>query len=846
MARYAWLMVGVAGLASFAGGGAIAATAADSAAATTTVSDIVVTAEKRSENLEKVPVAVSAYTSKERDLVGIETIQDMTKFTPGLQYSTSLDRAFIRGVGRQTNNLASQPGVATYNDGVYNSSVVSAAGDSLFVDRVEVLRGPQGTLYGRNAIGGTINSISKRPTNDFYAEVRADAGNYGVYNFEGAVSGPIANGLGFRLAGYRDDQQDGYFKNLSGGPSEGGAGWVAYLEGQLQAEMGPVDAWVKADTAAWNESYRSGIGLGPYDEAAFPTGSLGPGAAFGFTQPGFTEVGSVTQNPATNNPRTFSTNTPNDSHLTNDYNVTTQVTWHTGANADLKYIGGFTRYLYNLTEDFDGTSITSYQFPTVPSGVCAPFPQCPPLTVFPTVLFNYREDKMYYSNELNLTSTGSGPFQWILGVYQYHEQYFQFVRIPLPDQPQLAAPLGAPANPSRDIYDINQHTSADSYAGFAQGDWQIVPTLKLTGGLRYTYDLENALESTRQLCLGLVSCGAPAAVDGAFTPALDITEFLISFAPAPGVKAPPTLNATTGFWSRPLGATWSAVTGTAGAEWTPDSESLLYAKYSRGYKAGGFNTGSIVAFPETKPEYIDAYEIGGKRDFGSQFQVNLALFYYNYDGMQIPLSVQPSSGPAQTQFFNMKQVVSYGAELETVWRPTDDLMFLFNYSYLNARIHDPKDCFIDSADPFAIEPGHNIGNCPVVSPPFSASQSQTVNGQVVPESPPNKIALNGNYTLHFDPGALTFSATYSWQDATYDSIFNRFYTKAPAYGTVDLRLLWNDAKNHYTIIVYGKNIFNALGYDNAGATLESNFVTLNRTFGLTPPATFGVELQYRL
>ena len=100
------------------------------------IAEIVVTAEKRNQSLETVPVAISAYTAKTRDLLGIETIQDMTNFTPGLAYSTSLDRAFIRGVGRETNNLSTNPGVATYSDGVYNSSVVAASGDAMFEDRI--------------------------------------------------------------------------------------------------------------------------------------------------------------------------------------------------------------------------------------------------------------------------------------------------------------------------------------------------------------------------------------------------------------------------------------------------------------------------------------------------------------------------------------------------------------------------------------------------------------------------------------------------------------------------------------------------------------------------------------
>src|SRR5258708_17819805 len=183
--------------------------AAASPSEDTAIAEIAVTAEKRNESLETVPVAISAYTSTTRDLLGIESIQDMTNFTPGLAYSTSLDRAFIRGVGRETNNLSTNPGVATYSDGVYNSSVVAAAGDSLFEDRIEVLRGPQGTLYGRNAIAGTINSISKRPTTDWTAEVRANFGTYGLHNFEGIISGPISDTMRFKFGGYRNTQNRG-------------------------------------------------------------------------------------------------------------------------------------------------------------------------------------------------------------------------------------------------------------------------------------------------------------------------------------------------------------------------------------------------------------------------------------------------------------------------------------------------------------------------------------------------------------------------------------------------------------------------------------------------------------
>src|SRR5438045_5469586 len=147
------------------------------AAASNTIEELVVTAEKRAQSLQDVPVAVSAFTSERRDLIGITTIGDMTNFTPGLEYNSFNDRNTLRGVGRLTNVHAADISVAQYSDGIYTSSTVEAGKTPLFVDRVEVLRGPQGTLYGRNSIGGAINIISKRPTEDWYGEVRAQYQN---------------------------------------------------------------------------------------------------------------------------------------------------------------------------------------------------------------------------------------------------------------------------------------------------------------------------------------------------------------------------------------------------------------------------------------------------------------------------------------------------------------------------------------------------------------------------------------------------------------------------------------------------------------------------------------------
>ncbi|MGZ6015561.1 MAG: TonB-dependent receptor plug domain-containing protein, partial [Phenylobacterium sp.] len=337
---------------------------AAAAAASNTIEELVVTAEKRSQSLQDVPVAISAFTSENRDLKGINSIQDMTNFTPGLEYSSQLDRISLRGVGRLTNVQAADPGVATYSDGVYTSSTVEAGKTPIFVDRVEVLRGPQGTLYGRNSIGGAINVISKRPTEEPYGEIRATVANYGRTLLEAAVSGPLAPDLQFRLGGNWEKQRDGYFKNIVPGmPSEGNVIDTYYVEGQLQAKFGEhLEGWVKASIAGWNNG-----GGGPGARATYTTGPLNtfeylPGALF--VNPNYACSGKVTNvvnlspaacaNPANTDPRKFAADTANSVSLDETYIFSTQWTYHFD-NADLKYIGGYDNYHYTLIADEDRT-----------------------------------------------------------------------------------------------------------------------------------------------------------------------------------------------------------------------------------------------------------------------------------------------------------------------------------------------------------------------------------------------------------------------------------------------------------------------------------------------------------
>ncbi|WP_372785904.1 TonB-dependent receptor [Phenylobacterium sp.] len=879
---------------------------AAAAAASNTIEELVVTAEKRSQSLQDVPVAISAYTSEKRDLLGINSVQDMTNFTPGLAYSSQLDRISLRGVGRLTNVQSADPGVATYSDGVYTSSTVEAGKTPIFTDRVEILRGPQGTLYGRNSIGGAINVISKRPTEEPYGEVRATLGNYGRSLLEMAVSGPLAPDLQFRLAGNWEKQRDGYFTNIVPGmPSEGNVVDTYYIEGQLQAKFGEnLEGWVKASVAGWNNG-----GGGPGARATYTTGPINttefqPSALF--VNPGYACSGVPTNvvnkspsgcvNPANSDPRKFAADTANSVSLDETYIFSTQWTYHFGG-ADLKYIGGYDNYHYTLIADQDATAIQGFTLPVAPffaaGGAalgaqvtpCSVVPGCTGVNVRPRYASTYQENKHWVSHELNLSSSGDGDLQWLVGAYYYKEGVQQPVFTTLFDQTQLAsagiaaaAPtLTGPVNADTLLrpYDDRPEMHDESYAGFGQIDWKFAPDWKTTLGIRYSHDHKYGTEDVRVVCYAVTSClgGATPEGLGSLAPPVDVTAGVVNLATTPRGVVPGGIGGVTflpgGFAHRAYDANFSAWTGTAGVQWDPDRDTMVYARYSRGYKAGGFNVGistTLGSSPYTGPEHANNYEVGLKKDFFNHtLQTNLAIYYLDYQDFQAPVTVPAvSGGIAQSQgvFLNVPKAVSYGLELETIWSPIDHLQFQLTYAYDDAHITDLKGV-IDPTDPTATQPGAKpVGAAgPIDVYTGLPTRGQDLSGNQLPQSTKNKVALNGTYTWVMDAGSLSPSVSYIWRDKQYGSIFTRSYNEAPSWSQVDARVTWKGKDNKYSVIAYVKNLFDDLGYDGGatgariagtlpGATVVSpqrNVVQpgFNITYPLTPPRTYGVELQYR-
>jgi iron complex outermembrane recepter protein len=878
-----------------AGAASAAPVAAPADASESGLTEIIVTAEKRSENLQTVPSSITAFTSKSLDQQGINSVQDLTNVTPGLYYTTYDNRPYIRGIGRNTDNLAVESGVAVYVDGIYNGANASTIlqNSTLFVDQIQVLRGPQSTLYGRNADGGAIDYISKHPTTSFEGEVRTGYDSYQKAFVEAAFSGPISDSVRYRFgANYTNQTGKGFYKNLNGvdeggGVAQGGNGTSYHIEGQLEGNAGSLDWWVKLATSDYDVSYHTETLLGPLDTREnsfqlFPNPNYGtcllPGGAGGLgctpslsspdtIVPGSVITGknTIAGNPSSLGTGTFDSGFQSQSKQQNNIIFATHLTWHADG-MDIKYLGGYQQFNYDLTAPWTNSQGVSsgvlgytLQGPAAPTGFC--------LGVFGGInpagctgnlqinsahnWFTFDEYEKFFSNELNFASTGQGPLQWIGGLYQYHENYEQPINVVSADQPQLAQPfnlgalLGAGAvelaapNPTRSSYSEFTALAEDSYGIFGQLDWQATSQFKFTGGLRYSYDKKSGNDGFRGVVFNPLGLGV--GTFGANAPSWDYT------ACAPGTYAGTgacNINPTTGVAQRNLDAHWDAVTGVLGAAWTPTPTILGYAKYSRGYKAGGFNSGINAVNPLTSEETVDAFEIGYKQTFAQVFQVNAAAFYYDYKNDQQPLGeLDPTSGIINTIIVNLPVVHTYGFELESIWSPIKDLSFILNYAYLNATIHSTNGvCYQDAADPLAIAPGANTGGC------AAGTGLQNIVGAQLPASPREKVSLSAIYTLHFDPGSLALTGAYIWRDQTYDSVFNRSYNLAPSYSLVNLRAIWSGNSDRYSIILYADNVFDKIGQDASFGLAVTNpgpGQVIDPVVSYIPPRVYGIELRYK-
>ena len=604
--------------------------------------DIVVTARRQSESLQKTPISITALDSVALEKINIQSVEKVAQIAPNLvisQQSSSLSATSIniRGIGQTDPSLGLDTAVGIYLDGVYVARSAGSIFDLVDLERIEVLRGPQGTLFGRNTTGGAIQLVSRKPQDEFGFLVKAGYGTRDNWQGRLRIDTGEWGDTGLSASGsYYHRQRDGYFDNaLTPDSKDPGSLNVDAFAIALRGDWGPLQASYSYDfddrTGA--PGFFQTVALSP---EAFTYYSRSPsygGPPLQFVGPDERLFSGLQQPGGPGN--AYTSHTRSQGHnLTLEYEISPAFT--------LKSITGYRELLLENVLGLSGQGdlqglVLDFTSPTLTSvGSVTPYNG-----------YNSPQKQKQFSQEVQALGK-VGDFNYVLGGYYFRErvsennnQFLTLVLSPFA-LPFLGFPTGvqdALVAQGVDLIGLNLNPVAaysqisKSYAAFGQVSWKpqaLDERFELTGGIRYTEDRKSIfLQNTSN---GVSSVVGP---------------------PRGNVK-----YTNTSF----LGSVSYQITPTA----------LAYAKVSTGYKSGGFNprADSLNSF---EPEDLISYEAGAKLDlFDRRLRINAAVFYSKYDDLQVP-QFAAGSGGASTLLVNAGSADFKGVELEVTAMPTRGL-----------------------------------------------------------------------------------------------------------------------------------------------------------------------------
>ncbi len=614
------------------------------------IEEIIVTAQKVEENVQDVPIAITAVTGERLDQAGVTSLENIGLVVPSVTFrkgTTSANSAIVmRGVGTITFSVAAEPSVSTVVDGVVLSRSGQAFMDLVDIERLEVLRGPQGTLFGKNASAGLVNIISRGGTDELEAEGRADFFEGNEYRLRAAIAGPLAENLTARVTGFYGSF-DGNITNINGGRNEDVNGYEHYgVRGIVDYSSGTSDLRFIADYFRANDDCCAdvtGVSRGAVLDAEL---NLPGGSAKGEDQR-FVNHNLVTQT----RDKQWSLTGSGDFDLGETHTLSVVLGYRNWFNEELREGDFLPRALVGTAQLHDDGVVRTEQ----------------------------------YSIEARIASDQSAPFFYQVGAFAWqsdNEQVFTRRDITcatstLPVDPRTGA---TPCNVSDLVNTLFptatslSDVTSKNFAVFGQATYRFTDQLSLTGGLRYTLD---DLEFTHTRAPGVnATTGLPATGPG------------VSGSPAGGTLASGGNGTNTSAGSTDNGN----LSGKAVLQFEPTEDIMLYGSYTRGYKGPAFN----VFFNHTAPnnaipideELSDAFEIGVKSQFlDRRVQVNLAAFSVEYDGFQANNFVL-LNGAVVSNLTNAGTVKSEGFEADVVVAPVTGLTFRASAAYADASVKE--------------------------------------------------------------------------------------------------------------------------------------------------------------
>lgn len=611
--------------------------------------DIIVTAQKRSESVQDVSMAISAFSAQNIADLGVTDVTQLAQMSPNVDvkyaWGNSMPIYTIRGVGMNSFQASDTPSVGLFIDEVFQTSLVTMGPQLFDVERVEILRGPQGALFGRNTNGGAVSYFSKQPSHDFEATARIDYASDRHLELEGAVGGPITNNIAGRISALMIRQSRGHVENHLTGAKLGEINTLA-IRGQLLFE--PTDdlsilvkAFGSRDRSQptrfqhigfWNRGATTATPAANRYCPAFVAGELHAGA--GGTRPASC-VDVLGYSDADGDPYAGDYTNRKDTPINDDAKLRNDV-W--GATLKIEKEFGFGSL----------SAISAYQH----ADRLQPKESDANPKLFLDLVFASKIDS--WSQDLRLASNDDGRLRWILG--------------------GSAAGDTVAEDPPRQFFTddylgfrpmVSYKQDRTAYSVFGQLDFDIFEAVTLSGGVR---GIHEKIEFESEVSLLM-------------PPDFAQPGLIVSRCPNPQLALDCKLKTTD-------------YAGRLAVEYKPADNLMFYASLSRGFKGGGFN-GGLVTNPRLYrpflPEIVISKEIGFKSDFLSRrIILNAAAFTYNYQGLQAATPrPDPDLGTPLNFLANLEDASIKGAEVELRIRPTATLDATFGAGWLDTKNRDP-------------------------------------------------------------------------------------------------------------------------------------------------------------
>lgn len=787
---------------------------------TDALEQVVVTATRRSEDTQKVPVALAAVSTTQLENAGIQNFADLQNIVPSLavaQAPGGFNFINIRGVGVGVATPFQSAGIPLTVDGMYLPHSENFIADPYFdINHVEVYRGPQGTFAGQNSTGGAIFVTAQQPNfTAFGGTVQQTVGNYNWFQTQAAVNLPINDQWAARIA-INSEKRDGFTQNL--GPDGGTGGYVDSFRAPGNLDKFDMRAILRF---APNDDVDFRLRFDYVDESNNGAADVNTGnLASNYTANGGVSQGSFNDPNDIPHPRQVSYDYAQYTDLRID-RLIFNTEWHINSGVELKTVTGYQDYVYLTGADADGGSPYSGALDDTGATQVA--------------TLNSTKD-IYFTQEFDLVSTYNGPLQWVVGVDGLHQSTPIHTTVdvygegpqpgpPFPIPGLTVGPYG-PGAPFGGII-LNYYQQDKSYAGFGELKFNFTDQLQLIAGARYTYYE--------------VEVDPPSNITGVTAPFAVVNECLSGPGPTgPGYPVPYSGAAGTGAPCNISGtAPYKEPTGRLVLNWAPTDTTTAYVSASRGFKQGGYVTQFDQGpgqHPGYSPEIVNDFELGVKTLVADHLRLDADAFYEIYDNYQAPFSVPNGAVPLT---LNVQKARDYGAELQLVWSASDFRASL-NATYVNTDItQDTTPAFVPTQEygPFDPIPARAF-TCTLLG--ITSNRCVTFTGEPIDYSPEWLANASVEYDLHVPGGVLTPRLQLSYIDSQWVSLFHASQDFIPSHATLDFRLAYK-ASEHWRVEAFVTNLTNRLYVTgvSAGSTEPWAGQVL-----LAPPRLEGARIQY--